>query len=248
MKKQTVNYGSDHKDQFMEMYIPKNPQTTIIVLIHGGFYKQKWKLDLMDPLAMFLYREGFSVANLEYPRYSEEESTNPVLTIESIFRGISKAAEGYEKVFVIGHSAGGHLALLANNADQVMKHFKSDLDFNIRIPHLVISLAGLTDLERAARERLSDEGDAVQNWIGGELDDQLVSALYHHLNPMTYGFAQCDRKFLFIHGLRDEDVPGFYSVLGAPSPVFSFDGVDHLGVIDPGNDAWLKTYEEMLKY
>ena len=54
---------------------------------------------------------------------------------------------------VMGHSAGGHLALLmASKAE--------------RKPWLTIAQSPITDLFGADNAKLSDDGDAVRKWMG----------------------------------------------------------------------------------
>jgi acetyl esterase/lipase len=74
-------YYGDNQDQFYRLYLPSTDELKkedgrmpLVVIIHGGFWKQKYDIDhaFIDSLPPFLQRIGFAVANLEYRRGRKE--------------------------------------------------------------------------------------------------------------------------------------------------------------------------------
>src|SRR3712207_83752 len=99
-------YGP-HPEQVADLY----PGERVVVLIHGGFWRERWRRDLMAPLAEDLQVRGLGAFNVEYRRLDcgggLPETVDDVRAAIEHLRGL-----GHEPIGAIGHSAGGHLALL----------------------------------------------------------------------------------------------------------------------------------------
>ncbi len=66
-----VTYGTG-PSQFGELAIPDGPgKLPVVVLVHGGFWKATFDLDLMRPLASDLNERGYATWNIEYRRVGE---------------------------------------------------------------------------------------------------------------------------------------------------------------------------------
>jgi dipeptidyl aminopeptidase/acylaminoacyl peptidase len=138
---------------------------------------------------------------------------------------------------VMGHSAGGHLALLlAAKAE--------------RKPWLAIAQAPITDILGADRAKLSDEGDAVRRWIGCSPEEN--PTLWDQLNPINHAPTA---PVLLIHGDRDADVPKEQSDTYAR--IMSAKGTDvqklwlpgdHYSLIDVASDDWLVELDAILDW
>ena len=61
------SYGS-HPSQFVEYF---GDTGVCIGLIHGGYWRDRYGLDLMDELALDLVARGYRVANVEYRRLGQ---------------------------------------------------------------------------------------------------------------------------------------------------------------------------------
>ena len=120
-----VQYG-EHPSQFLEVWWPDavHPHP-VVVLIHGGFWRLPYGLELMWPLAHDLVGRGFAVANLEYRRLGEDGGGWPGTfdDVAAAFRKLGVVATeddggrlDLDRIGVVGHSAGGHLALWAASA------------------------------------------------------------------------------------------------------------------------------------
>jgi dipeptidyl aminopeptidase/acylaminoacyl peptidase len=137
----------------------------------------------------------------------------------------------------MGHSAGGHLALLlAAKAE--------------RKPWLAIAQAPITDLIGADHAKLSDEGDAVRRWIGCSPEDN--PTVWEQLNPISHPPVA---PVLLIHGENDEEVPKEQSETYAR--IMAAKGADvqklwlpggHFSIIDVASDDWLVELDAILDW
>jgi pimeloyl-ACP methyl ester carboxylesterase len=135
------SYGPD-PSQFAEL----TGSGPVAVLIHGGFWRDRYDLRLMDPLVADLADRGWAALNIEYRRLGSGGGVPA--TLEDV-RAALDAIDPPECV-TIGHSAGGHLAAyLADNA---------------RVTR-VVAQAGVLDLARARELRLSS--GVVDEFLGG---------------------------------------------------------------------------------
>ena len=126
------------------------------------FGKPKYGLELMKPIAEDLAEAGVAAWNIEFKRRNENEDGVWMDTLSDVLRAWGQLAllPGIDimRSMVMGHSAGGQLALLlAAKAE--------------RKPWLAIAQAPITDLVGADHAKLSDDGDAVRRWIGCPPED-----------------------------------------------------------------------------
>ena len=67
----TYAYG-DSPEQFATLAVPATSGPhPVVVLIHGGFWRAAYGLDLMDPLAADLVGRGYAAWNIEYRRVGQ---------------------------------------------------------------------------------------------------------------------------------------------------------------------------------
>jgi len=219
--------------------VPGRDGAPVVVLIHGGYWRARYRLDLMHALAADLAGRGYVVWNLEYRRMDGPGGGWPG-TFTDLATGVDALAGlagryrlDLGRVALVGHSAGGHLALWAAGP-------RRPAGAAVVRPGLVVSLAGVTDLAEAARLRLSD--GAVYQLLGGgpeQVPDRYAQACPTRLLPL--GVPQ-----LVVHGSADTAVPyrlgtGYAAAAraaGDPVEFTGLPGVDHLELIDPASAAW----------
>jgi acetyl esterase/lipase len=237
-----IAYGAE-PGQFAELWPAARPGASpVAVLIHGGYWRERYRLDVMHALAAGLVSYGWAVWNLEYRRTGMPGGGWPG-TFRDVAAGIDALAGlagqhwlDLTRAVIIGHSAGGHLALWAAARDRLPAPWARPV---VRPAH-VVSLAGVCDLAEAARRRLSD--GAVLELLGAGPDEA----------PEVYQQA-CPRRLLplragqtVVHGTRDEDVPFELSSeyaraaqrAGDRCDFLPVDGADHFDMIDPASPAW----------
>jgi acetyl esterase/lipase len=224
-------YGA-HPSQHAELFLPDNDlgdATATAVVIHGGFWRDRYDRHLMDGLCADLAANGWAAANLEYRRVGADGGGWPA-TFDDVRAGIEAltAVDGIplDRIVTIGHSAGGHLALWAASATGAVTD--------------VVSLAGVTDLEEAYRLGLST--DATGSFLGGSPSE--VPERYAAASPMA--LLPLGVPMLLVHGDRDENVPVGLSIAFAGAARDAGDdvelvvrpGIDHFEVIDPSGESW----------
>jgi acetyl esterase/lipase len=215
----------------------------VVVLVHGGYWRSRYRLDLMHALAADLQRRGLAVWNLEYRRMDSPGGgwTGTFDDVAAGFDFLGDLADRHRldlgRVAVVGHSAGGHLALWLAGRPRLEGGPGAP---PLLPPALVVALAGICDLEEACRLHLSD-GAVVQLLGGGPLERAEV---YRQASPaalLPLGVPQ-----ILVHGTADDAVPFEISkryaaaarAAGDACELIALDGVDHNALIDPASEAW----------
>ena len=242
--------------QFGELYLPAESEPhPVAILLHGGYWRARYGLDLMSGLGEDLARRGIAAWNIEYRRVG-----NPGGGWPGTFLDVARAADylrelaaSYEldlqRVVPIGHSAGGHLAFwLAARPRVPAQSLISPR--GKPLPLLgAISLAGVLDLKLAYQLHLSN--DAVVGLLDAKLIDE--PGRYAEASPMSLlplGLPQ-----VLIHGTSDENVPIQISreyaaaarAAGDTIEYIELEGVDHFDLINAGTEVWALTVQELEK-
>lgn len=210
-----------------------------VVLVHGGFWRSNWQLDLMDDMAIDLARRGIAAWNLEFRRPDRHGWAATVRDVTEGVRALAGADPRIDlsRIALVGHSAGAQL-VLQTAADGVTRGRVNVV--------LVVSLAGLVDLEATYTRDLGD--GAVSRALGGTPQDD--EALYHASSPIArlpIGVPQ-----LVVQG-TDDDVNllemnrRYVSAARAAGDTVDVieDSVNHFAVIDPRTDTWEKVAEHI---
>lgn len=220
-----------HDDGLVDVHLPAGgvDGARLLVLVHGGFWKQAYDRRHTRPVAAALAAEGFVVATPEYRRVggaggwpaTVEDVDAAVAAIPGLLAGLGIATSG---LTVVGHSAGGHLALwLANQQHPVDR---------------VVGLAPVGDLRAAARERLGD--GATQALLGGE--PVAVPERYDAADPAVRLDTRPACEVRIVHGADDDIVPVTNSQGLAARHAFVdlhvVEGADHFDVMNPTCAAW----------
>jgi len=211
---QRHNYGDD-PSQYGVLY----GEGPVAVLIHGGFWRDRYDLTLMDALAEDLASRGWAAWNIEYRRLGNGGGVPTTLEdVSNAIDFLDTLPVDRSRVVTIGHSAGGHLAAWAATRAHP----------RVAVTH-VVSQAGVLDLQRAAELRLSD--DVVKEFLGEQ-----ASSLASPIERLPLGVPA-----LLTHGGLDDIVPveisqRFAEASGATLLVEPDE--DHFGHIDPDNPLW----------
>ncbi len=222
-----VRYG-DHPDQHVVVRIPSSTSRWTAVLIHGGFWRTPYRLDLMDPMVRSLAAHDVATWNLEYRRPDEHGWAATTSDLADALRIVSASGP----IVVIGHSAGGQLAL----------RVVADMPAETR-PALAVSLAGVIDLERADALGMGD--GAVATALGhpwrGDSPDDVASSPRHRLPldiPQIIACGLDDDPHL-LQFARDYAA----AALAAGDPVTEICSAgDHFDIIDPVAPLWAEVH------
>lgn len=138
-----IPYGDD-PEQVIDVRRPEGDgRHPAAVLLHGGFWRHEWSRDTIDSLAVDLHRRGWLTANVEYRRLGVGGAwpTPGEDVLAAIAAVAGRDDVDVSRIVLVGHSAGGHLALFASRWAPAAT---------------VVGLAPLSDLARALELDLGD--------------------------------------------------------------------------------------------
>lgn len=215
-------YG-DHPDQWFETVHVAGKAGTA-VLVHGGYWRERFTLELMRPLAAALHRAGWSTVNVEYRRGRQGPWPVPLQDVRAACTAAREAARTRTgPLIAVGHSVGGQLALLTG--DPVAA---------------VVALAPVTDAARTHREGLGEHAAAEYFQASPEQAPRLFA------DASALARLPVGRPTLLVHGADDDRVPVEHSLDFARAAWKAGDPVDlrlehalgHVELIDPSGSHW----------
>jgi acetyl esterase/lipase len=242
-RRTSLRYGPHHA-QVAELWRPRDVpgERPVVVLIHGGFWRQLYTKQLMHGLAKAVVAHGWVAYNIEYRRVGRLGSGGWPETFQDVAAAIDALRDvaGIDLGCVVtcGHSAGGHLALWAGSSRVTGIPVPQA---HHRVPvRAAISLAGVVDLDAAARRNLGN--GAVPALMGGgpqEFPDRYALGSPAALLPM--GIPQ-----YLLHGEADTTVPASLSAdyvdlaraRGDEAEYVPLPGAGHMDMIDPHGAAF----------
>lgn len=221
-----------------DLRVPNTVPRACAVLLHGGYWRNQYRRDLMTPLADTLVAHGLATWNVEYRRVGSGGGVPRTLddvaaAIEYVAQLAQQRPDGLGPLILVGHSAGGHLALCAAGRHRHRGSPAVDVG-------AVISLGGVCDLEAAARQGLSN--GAALDFAGG--DPNTWPLLYAEASPPR--LLPLGVPYLLVHGTADDSVPWQLSAEfhrqaargGDQGELLLLDDVGHFEPIDPTTAAW----------
>jgi acetyl esterase/lipase len=244
----TFSYGPD-RSQRAELHLPRaDGPYPVMVLIHGGSWQARFSKIVMRGLARDLLQRGWAAWNIEYRRVGNgggwpETFADVAAAIDHLAR-VAHPALDLERVSVLGHSAGGHLALWAASRDNLPPGAPGELADSEPVVQLrrVIAQAGVCDLSGSYMRHAGGGGAALL--MGGSPDE--LPERYDAGDPIR--LLPLAIPALLVHGTLDETVSVELSrsyqraALAAGSEVelveIPGEAGRHRAHIDPHGRAW----------
>lgn len=233
---ETRNYA-DHAETVFDVHRPSvSPSGLTVVLVHGGFWRERYRRDLMDPLVPSLLGDGHVVVNLEYRRVGGDGGWPTTLT--DVAAGFDAVADldgiDPDRVVTVGHSAGGHLATWLG-ARHRLPAGAPGADPGLRPCH-VVAQAPVVVLDEAIAADLGD--GAVGDLLGGDDPDRRRVA-----DPAAW--LPLGVPVTLVHAPDDDLVPlrqseswvELATAAGDEARLVTAPG-DHFSVIDPDHELW----------
>lgn len=220
--------------QFGDLRLPDGDGPhPLLVVLHGGYWKAIFNLIHLGHLCRALAPAGIATWNVEYRRVGDVGGGWPG-TLDDVRRALAFAGELAEqqsldasRVALLGHSAGGHLALCAGR--------EADL-------RGLVAVAAVTDLEAASRRGAG--GGAVDALLGGSPEQ--VPERYAAASPIR--LVPLGRPHVLVHGTADETVPyadgvAYVEAAAGEAELVTLDGAGHFEPIDPESAEWPRMVE-----
>jgi acetyl esterase/lipase len=227
---ESIAYGTQ-PGQILEVRYGRDGATRpLVIVIHGGFWRPDIDRAHARPMAEAIAAAGWTVVLPEYSRVMH----NPAPTFADLRQLLSHSPGQVQshngRVVLVGHSAGGHLALWASAA-KICPTLSGTL-----------ALAPVADLMLAHRLGLGN--GAVFRFLGVEpasrpdLDPGRMTA---PITPTT-----------LMHGLDDDTVPASlsesYVATHPTTRLRAVAGAGHYALIDPQASAWSRVLVELARW
>lgn len=225
-----VSYGTSDS-QFALLWRAKQPASNkpLVILIHGGCWLSEYDIKHTYALSTALAQEGFNVWSLEYRRSGKTDGGWPT-TFDDIKAGILASSTYDEGKFtlsdsvLVGHSAGGHLALLAGGQISQLKG--------------VVGLAPITDIKAYAKGTNSCQ-KVTKDFMQGMPADKPLE--YKLANPTE---QPLHANNVILQGNKDTIVPAT-ELKQLNRKVIMLEGVGHFDWVHPGSRAFSTLIENL---
>jgi acetyl esterase/lipase len=256
-----IAYGPD-ESQFGDLRLPSpNPKSEIpipkslpvVIFIHGGFWRSQFDLTHAGHAANALTEAGLATWSIEYRRIG-----NPGGGWPGTFQDVAAAVDylrvlapqynlDLDRVVVVGHSAGGHLAAWVASRHRIPPGdplYKEDpLPVKAAVP-----LAGVVDLRRGWELKLSNR--VIEDFMGGSPD--MLPERYATASPIE--MLPTGVPLRLIHGTKDTIVPYEISERyvqaaqrrGDDARLITLPGAGHFEAINPDTKQWQQVVSTIL--
>ncbi|MDQ3460744.1 MAG: alpha/beta hydrolase [Deinococcota bacterium] len=225
----------------------------VVMLLHGGCWRERVSLDYFGQAAQRLTGAGSAVWNVEYRRLGGGGGwPATLLDVAAATEALRALAPEYgldlARLLAVGHSAGSQLALWLAGRQRLPQSsplYRPD-------PLLlrgVVSLAGIPDLAEAAARGLCQ--GAPQELLGGGPGER--PERYAQASPAALLPLGCPQ--VFIHGEEDDIVPLDYvqayvraaQARGEAARLETLPATGHFEPVVVGTPAWEVVQEEIMK-
>jgi acetyl esterase/lipase len=198
--------------QFGDLRLPARESPPLAIVIHGGYWKAIYNLIHTGHLCRALTEQGIATWNVEYRSVGVPGGGWPAAG-EDVLRAVEFAAElqiDHARVVLVGHSAGGQLALWAGK--------------RTLLP--VVALAPVSDVRESA-QRTGPDGAPAQ-----------FMAPEHFAEGSPLELLPLGVPQIVIHGTEDDGVPyamseRYVAAAGGEAELVTLEGTGHFEAIDP---------------
>lgn len=235
---------ADHRWGVCELHLPRGGGPhPVVAVMHGGSWSAGYDRRVMRPVCADLVRRGWAAWNIEYRRMGRGQGGGWPATFTDVAAALDAlpavdAPLDLDRLVLLGHSAGGQLALWAAGRERLPERAPGAAPL-VR-PRAVVAQAPVADLERA--RSLTAPGGLVHRLLGGGPQD--VPERYELANPARQ--VPLRVPALLVHGEEDRTVSVGQSrdyaakarAAGAHVELVEPPGAVHRAHVDPRSAAW----------
>ena len=250
-----MHYG-DKSDQFGHLFRPlEGNKQPVVIVIHGGYWKDNHSLDSYPTAGLtdFLKTLDVVIWNLEYRRmeFLGKNTTAPWPAVHAdIADGIDFLANisssenlDLSRILIVGHSAGGHLAVWASCREEIPSISILFRPSALKI-NSVLSIAGILNLSHCED---TDQPEQVLRLMGGNVSE--FPERYQACDPYLLKNFSADLSIM--HGYKDNCVDisqalSFCENTTKPIEKLFLPEADHFSML-PHAGEWQKDHWTYLK-
>ena len=250
-----IRYGN-HPSHVAELHLPEgSAPVPVVVVVHGGFWRQVWGKELATPLARDLAAAGYAGYAIEYRRVGNgggwpatfDDVAAAIDALADVGQAAARGRLDLERVVAVGHSAGGHLVTWA----VARRGLPTGAPGGGPVVQLVgaVSQAGVVDLVAGAEDALG--AGAVVGLMEAMPEDE----------PERYKLASAYERLpigvpvALVHGAADDIVPVSQSeryhaaatAAGDDVRLVVLADVGHFELIAPAHPAWTACRAEITR-
>lgn len=171
----TVSYGP-HREQVADLWLPDGPGPHAgVVLVHGGCWRAEYGRDLEASVAADLAARGLAVWNVEYRRLDcDGDWPAPLEDVVAAATALPAEIDA-GRVAIAGHSAGGHLALLAAKRLRLRGVLAQAAVCDLRLAAQLGACAGAVErlIAQGAPSPIDDPPDLEVLLVHGDADEHV---------------------------------------------------------------------------
>lgn len=225
--------------QFGDLRLPSGDgRHPLVVFVHGGYWQAIYNLTHAGHLCVDLAEHGVATWNVEYRRIGDPGGGWPaalddvLLALDHVRALARDHPLDLERIVVMGHSAGGQLALLSC--------LRTELPVRG-----AVSLAGVVDPAEIAR--LGDDNGVIERMLGGgpeELPEVWREASPRSNLPLGFPYVlACGTAD--IHWGPNEVVADEAVAAGDDAELLPLPGAGHFELVDPVAPEWAVIREKV---
>ena len=243
-----IRYGPE-ATQTVDLFVPdEEGPFPVVVLIHGGCWSAKTAgREQVRHLGADLAKRGIAVWSIGYRRADEAGGGYPgtyqdvAAAIDLLREEASRHRLDLSHTVLVGHSAGGHLALWAAGRDRLpgTSRLRAAEPF---VPRSVVALAGVGNLETFSPLVAGICGQGIiENLVAAPTQDR--PDVFADTSPSALGANHA--RIVMISGVLDRLVPPYVAHDYARSvrsdlavELVNVEGAGHFDLVTTGRPAW----------
>lgn len=238
------------KEKQLSVFAPRkrNNSRNVLLFIHGGNWNSGTK-DLYSFLGNRMARKGVVLVVIDYPLSPEanydQMAAYSARAVHWVQQNISRYGGNPDRIFVSGHSAGGHLASLISLRNE---YFDSLRTRNPIKGTILIDAAGL-DMYGYLREKGYGEGHTYMKTFTADPQEwKKASPILHlHENMPPMLIYRGGKTYPSIEKSTEKFIPALKNYV--PSPRYKVQpGKRHIGMITQFFFTWNPRYREILRF